>query len=164
MENNTSSGAIYIDGKPFNGLRPLEATPRIDSDAIMKQLREQCTAATELHSDLLTMTPKDQDALYAAARRLGAATGEAVEAIAEVFQQFVKKVTAAANAIARPLSDFLSDYFKHQEELWSVATPRQWHLYIYGKPRVSKKWEHVFKKRLAQQKKKGGHRGEISKI
>lgn len=154
MENNTDSRTIYMYDRPFNGLKPLEAPQRIDSDAIMKHLREQCTAATELHADLLTMTPKDQDALYAAVRRLGAAIGETVEAIAEVFHQFAKKVTAAAIAIATPLADFLGDYYKRQEELRSVATPRQWHLYLYGKPRVSKKWEHVFKKRLAQKERR----------
>ncbi|MBD5469244.1 MAG: hypothetical protein HDR21_14035 [Lachnospiraceae bacterium] len=132
--NNTGSGIIYMNA-PIEGPKPLEATPRLDFD-----------------SNLLT-TEDASDALYAATRRLGAALGETSEALVEVFHQIAKKASEVVNATVRPLSDFFSEYFNHQEELRSVATPRQWDLYLHGKPRVSKKWEHVFKKRLAKQKK-----------
>lgn len=46
------------------------------------------------------------------------------------------------------------------EPLWddtvikAVATPRQWHLYTKGKPRVSKKWENALlrKARIAEKR------------
>ena len=161
-KNNITSDILYMDNKPFEVPKPLEVTPIIgrDFDATMQHLHEQCATATELRSDLLAMTPEDQDALYAASRCLGAAMDKTIEAIAEVFQIFARKVAAAVNAIIDPIVDCLCKNYKHQEELRSVATPRQWHLYLYGKPRVSKKWKHVLEKRLSKQKKEERHRGE----
>lgn len=132
--------------------------------ATMQRIHEKFRDATGLLANLPGISPEEQDALYAAIRSPWTAIGETVDTIVEVFQQFSKKVIEASGAIVGPLADFLGEYSKHQAELRSVATPRQWHLYLYGKPRVSKKWEHVFEKRLARQKKKGEHTGEDPKV
>ena len=36
-------------------------------------------------------------------------------------------------------------------EYKSVATPREWHVYMHGKPRTHKKWRAIFQKRLRRQ-------------
>lgn len=42
------------------------------------------------------------------------------------------------------------------EIIHSVATPRQWHLYKHGRPRVRKKWRNQLLKKAIKAQKGGG--------
>ena len=41
-----------------------------------------------------------------------------------------------------------------EQQYYLVATPKQWHLYKHGKPRVRKKWESIFRRRYAMRRKR----------
>ena len=51
------------------------------------------------------------------------------------------------------------DAYRDEQRIKAVATPRQWHLYKNGSPRVSKKWRNALlrKARIAE-KRNGGRR------
>ena len=95
-----------------------------------------------------------------------------VSAMAAAVQQLNDAFADFGNALAdylRPVVDAIVDTFRNivdvfrnawpeyeDEIIRSVATPRQWHLYKHGRPRVRKKWKNQLLKKAIKAQKGGG--------
>ena len=89
----------------------------------------------------------------------------AVQQLNDAFTDFGK---ALADSL-RPVVDAIVDTFRNivdvfqnawpeyeDEIIRSVATPKQYHLYKYGRPRVRKKWKNQLLKKAIKAQKGGG--------
>lgn len=92
--------------------------------------------------------------------------------MAAAVQQLNDAFTDSGKALAdylRPVVDAIVDTFRNivdvfrnawpeyeDEIIRSVATPRQWHLYKHGRPRVRKKWKNQLLKKAIKAQKGGG--------
>lgn len=92
--------------------------------------------------------------------------------MAEAAQQLTDALVAFGKALAdclRPVVDAIVDTFRNivdvfrnalpeyeDEIIRSVATPRQWHLYKHGRPRVRKKWRNQLLKKAIKTQRGGG--------
>lgn len=92
--------------------------------------------------------------------------------MAEAAQQLTDALVAFGKALAdclRPVVDAIVDTFRNivdvfrnawpeyeDEIIRSVATPRQWHLYKNGRPRVRKKWRNQLLKKAIKAQRGGG--------
>lgn len=92
--------------------------------------------------------------------------------MAEAAQQLTDALVAFGKALAdclRPVADAIVDTFRNivdvfrnawpeyeDEIIRSVATPRQWHLYKHGRPRVRKKWRNQLLKKAIKVQRGGG--------
>ena len=81
-----------------------------------------------------------RDSYSEAFDKLSEAIEKTTEQLREVMMPFIEKM-------AKVLPVVYSDSFT-QSLYKTVATPRQYHLYLHGRYRVRKKWERIFLKRL----------------
>lgn len=105
----------------------------------------------------IEITDEEMERLQQALGNISRAFGVMIETAQEVFEKVAKALVPAIQSITEKVGEIipeLAEYMKHQQELREVATPRQWHQYQNGRYRVRKKWEHVFEKRLQQQKRR----------
>lgn len=115
---------ITIGGKTIAQVAELSAVPEVDAvDGTMAEAAQQLT-----------------DALVAFGRAFADSMRPVVDAIVDTFRNI-------ADA-------FWNTWPKYEDEIiHSVATPRQWHLYKHGRPRVRKKWRnHLLKKAIKAQR------------
>ena len=118
---------ITIDGKMFAQAAELSAVPELDAmDGTM------AAAAQQLN-----------DALIAFGKALADSLRPVVNAIVDTFRNIVDV--------------FRNTRPEYEDEIIrSVATPKQYHLYKYGRPRVRKKWKNQLLKKAIKAQKGGG--------
>lgn len=69
----------------------------------------------------------------------------------------VQQLNDAFTDFGKALADYLRPVVDAIDEIIrSVATPRQWHLYKHGRPRVRKKWKNQLLKKAIKAQKGGG--------
>lgn len=122
---------ITVNGEAVNQTAELSATPKVNVvDGTMAAVAQQLT-----------------DALVAFGKALANSLRTVVDAIVDTFRNVVD---VSRNA-----------WTKCEDEIIrSVATPRQWHLYKHGRPRVRKKWRNqLLKKAIKAQR--GGRKNGI---
>lgn len=109
-----------------------------------------------------------QVAVFSAAPEVNAMDGT----MAEAAQQLTDALVAFGKTLAdclRPVVDAIVDTSRNivdvfrnawpeyeDEIIRSVATPRQWHLYKHGRPRVRKKWRNQLLKKAIKTQRGGG--------
>lgn len=78
--------------------------------------------------------------------------------LGEAFQRYAEAAAITTYRIGAIFGSFIEQQML-ERRIKTVATPRQWHLYRYGPPKVSKKWRNALlrKVRIAE-KRKGGRR------
>ena len=144
----TKNCGVYINGEYIADI------PKADAEIIANN----CPVGTaeKLEGTLtLTMTNEQRERIQQTANRLGEIFAELSAAISRIMQEIADKLTPALQMMTHKINEIfpeLAEYYRHQTELREVATPRQWHLYNYGRYRVRKKWEHALERRL----RKGG--------
>lgn len=76
--------------------------------------------------------------------------------LGEAFRHFAEAATLAFRQVGEAICSFVDSY-QEQQAIKEIATPRQYHLYLNGSPRVRKKWRNALlrKARIAA-KRKGG--------
>lgn len=115
---------ITIGGKTITQVAELSAVPEVDAmDGTMAEAAQQLT-----------------DALAAFGKALTDCLRPVVDAIVDTFRNIVDV--------------FRNAWPEYEDEIIrSVATPRQWHLYKHGRPRVRKKWRNqLLKKAIKAQR------------
>ena len=115
---------ITIDGKTITQVAELSAVPEVGAmDGTMAAAVQQLT-----------------DALVAFGKALTDSMRPVVDAIVDTFRNIVDV--------------FRNAWPEYEDEIiHSVATPRQWHLYKHGRPRVRKKWRNqLLKKAIKAQR------------
>lgn len=118
---------ITIDGEAVDQVAELSATPEVDvMDGTM------AAAAQQLN-----------EAIAALGKALADALRPVVDAIVDTFRNVVEAI--------RNVWPECED-----EIIRSVATPKQYHLYKYGRPRVRKKWRNQLLKKAVKKMKGGG--------
>ena len=118
---------ITIGGKTITQVAELSAVPEVDAmDGTMAEAAQQLT-----------------DALVAFGKALGDCLRPVVDAIVDTFRNIVDV--------------FRNAWPEYKDEIIrSVATPRQWHLYKHGRPRVRKKWRNQLLKKAIKTQRGGG--------
>ena len=118
---------ITIGGKTITQAAELSAVPEVDAmDDTMTEAAQQLT-----------------DALVAFGKALADCLRPVVDAIVDTFRNIVDV--------------FWNAWPEYEDEIIrSVATPRQWHLYKHGRPRVRKKWKNQLLKKAIKAQKGGG--------
>ncbi len=137
---------VYINGKLVTEIPQLEAEAVVDHWDLGEVRTDGDIIALRISDENLEKMQQFIDGLGEAFRIFADNVTELMKNIAEKLSPIIKGMV---ETIDRTLGGWLS----YQAELRSVATPKQWHLYMYGRPRVSKKWLHIFEKRLARQRK-----------
>ncbi len=118
---------ISIDEKPIAQVAELSAVPESNAiDGTMAEAVQQLT-----------------DAIMAFGKALAESLRLVVDAIVDTFKNIVDVFRNA-----------WSEY--KDESIRSVATPRQWHLYKHGRPRVRKKWRKQLLKKAIKVQRGGG--------
>lgn len=122
---------------------PKEETTQITIDGEMIAQAAELSAAPEVNAMDGTMAEAAQqltDALVAFGKALADCLRPVVDAIVDTFRNVVDV--------------FRNAWPEYKDEIVrSVATPRQWHLYKYGRPRVRKKWRNqLLKKAIKAQR------------
>lgn len=140
------SALVYINGKLIAEIPHLEAEAVVDHWNLGEVRTDGDIIALRISDENLEKMQQFIDGLSEAFRIFADNVTELMKNIAEKLSPIIKGIV---ETIDRTLGGWLS----YQAELRSVATPKQWHLYMYGRPRVSKKWLHIFEKRLARQRK-----------
>lgn len=115
---------ITISGKTITQVAELSAVPEVDAmDGTMVEAAQQLA-----------------DALAALGKALADSLRPVVDAIVDTFRNIVDV--------------FRNAWPEYEDEIIrSVATPRQWHLYKHGRPRVRKKWRNqLLKKAIKAQR------------
>lgn len=115
---------ITIGGKTITQVAELSAAPEVNAmDGTMAEAAQQLT-----------------DALVAFGKALTDCLRPVVDAIVDTFRNIVDV--------------FRNAWPEYEDEIIrSVATPRQWHLYKHGRPRVRKKWRNqLLKKAIKAQR------------
>ena len=89
------------------------------------------------------------------------AANRAAASLGEALGHFARAINEVIGGYAQIVGPFLTKW-QEDKELREVATPRQWHLYQNGSPRVSKKWGNALrrKKRIAEKRKGGKNHGK----
>jgi len=78
--------------------------------------------------------------------------------LGEAFQRYAETAAVTALRIGAMFGSFIEQQTL-ERRIKTVATPRQWHLYRYGPPSVSKKWRNaLLRKMRITEKRKGGRR------
>ena len=118
---------ITIDGKTITQVAELSAVPEVGAmDGTMAEAVQQLT-----------------DALVAFGKALADSMRPVVDAIVDTFMNIVDV--------------FQNAWPEYEDEIIrSVATPRQWHLYKHGRPRVRKKWRNQLLKKAIKAQRGGG--------
>ena len=118
---------ITIDGKTIAQVTELSAVPKVDVvDGTMAEAVQQLN-----------------DAFAAFGKALADSLKPVVDAIVDTFRNIVDV--------------FRNAWPEYEDEIIrSVATPRQWHLYKHGRPRVRKKWKNQLLKKAIKAQKGGG--------
>lgn len=118
---------ITIGGKTITQVAELSAVPEADAmDGTMAEAAQ-----------LLT------DALVAFGKALADCLRPVVDAIVDTFRNIVDV--------------FRNAWPEYEDEIIrNVATPRQWHLYKHGRPRVRKKWRNQLLKKAIKAQRGGG--------
>ena len=118
---------ITIDGKTIAQVTELSAVPEVDVvDGTMAEAVQQLN-----------------DAFVAFGKALADSLKPVVDAIVDTFRNIVDV--------------FRNAWPEYEDEIIrSVATPRQWHLYKHGRPRVRKKWKNQLLKKAIKAQKGGG--------
>ena len=137
---------VYINGKLVAEIPQLEAEAVVDQWDLGEVRTDGDIVALRISDENLEKMQQFIDGLSEAFRIFADNVTELMKNIAEKLSPIIKDIV---DTVDRSLGGWLS----YQAELRSVATPKQWHLYMYGRPRVSKKWLHIFEKRLARQRK-----------
>lgn len=116
-----------IDGETITQVAELSAVPEVDAvDGTM------AAAAQQLN-----------DAIVAFGKALADSLRPVVDAIVDTFRNIVDVIRNA--------------WPEYEDEIiHSVGTPRQWHLYKHGRPRVRKKWRNQLLKKAIKAQKGGG--------
>ena len=129
MSPKEETTQITTGGKTITQVAELSAVPEVDVvDGTM------AAAAQQLN-----------DALVAFGKALADSLRPVVDAIVDTFRNIVDV--------------FRNAWPEYEDEIIrSVATPRQWHLYKHGRPRVRKKWKNQLLKRRSK------HKKEVEKI
>ena len=120
---------------------------------------------TQITIDGKTIT---QVAELSAVPEVSAMDGTMAAAVQQLNDAFVAFGKAFADSL-KPVVDAIVDTFRNivdvfrnawpeyeDEIIRSVATPRQWHLYKHGRPRVRKKWKNQLLKKAIKAQKGGG--------
>ena len=68
------------------------------------------------------------------------------EMISECTKALVESLGPAIDSI-----NAIREIISQQDEYLTVATGREWHFYLYGSKKVSKKWQNEFERRLRKQ-------------
>lgn len=118
---------ITIDGKTIAQVTELSAVPEVDVvDGTMAEAVQQLN-----------------DAFVAFGKALADSLKPVVDTIVDTFRNIVDV--------------FRNAWPEYEDEIIrSVATPRQWHLYKHGRPRVRKKWKNQLLKKAIKAQKGGG--------
>lgn len=118
---------ITIDGKTIAQVTELSAVPEVDVvDGTKAEAMQQLN-----------------DAFVAFGKALADSLKPVVDAIVDTFRNIVDV--------------FRNAWPEYEDEIiHSVATPRQWHLYKHGRPRVRKKWKTQLLKKAIKAQKGGG--------
>lgn len=118
---------ITIGGKTITQVAEVSAVPEVDAmDGTMAEAAQQLT-----------------DALVAFGKALADCLRPVVDAIVDTFRNIVDV--------------FQNAWPEYEDEIIrSVATPRQWHLYKHGRPRVRKKWRNQLLKKAIKTQRGGG--------
>ena len=117
---------ITIGGKTITQVAELSAVPEVDTmDGTMAEAAQQLT-----------------DALVAFGKALSDRLRPVVDAIVDTFRNIVDV--------------FRNAWPEYEDEIIrNVATPRQWHLYKHGRPRVRKKWRNQLLKQAIKAQRGG---------
>lgn len=80
----------------------------------------------------------------------------AIGNLSETLRHYADAITIIVKRIGSMYSLIVECYLE-QQQLKAVATPRQWHLYQNGSPRVHKKWRNALRRRarIAEKRKEG---------
>lgn len=118
---------ITIGGKTIAQVAELSAVPEVDAmDGTMAEAAQQLT-----------------DALVTFGKALTDCLRPVVDAIVDTFRNIVDV--------------FRNAWPEYEDEIIrSVATPKQWHLYKHGRPRVRKKWRNQLLKKATKVQRGGG--------
>lgn len=144
---------VYLNGKLVTEIPQLEAEALVEDWNLGE-------ARADGNIIALQISDEDYEKMQQFFDRVSEVVKTLAEKIAEMMKSIAEQLSPVIKDMIEKLDEALGGWLSYQAELRSVATPKQWHLYMYGRPRVSKKWLHIFEKRLARQR-KGVRRREI---
>lgn len=139
--------AVYMNGQKVGEI------PEIEAEAIAEKWNLGTIEKTE-NALTLELDEKTQKALQDLGEVLTEQFEKLRDAIINIGRQIVEAFRPHLEKMQQLVSEDLIEYIRHQKELKSVATPRQWHLYQHGRYRTSKKWENALEKRLQNEKRR----------
>ena len=79
--------------------------------------------------------------------------------ILDDLAEMISEITKALAESLGPAIDSINairEIISQQDEYLTVATGREWHFYLYGSKKVSKKWQNEFERRLKRQNRRNG--------